>query len=93
MTLLPMTLPDHSPWKPASEVTTLTRLERGTRRARVQARELGHVLGEWHADTSESVVATCLVCEDLAAVDATQRQPVELLGHVLTRPCPGDPIW
>jgi hypothetical protein len=85
--------PPNSPWKPASETDTGTRLDRGIRKARVIARDLGHVLGEWHADTAESAVATCLVCEDLAAVDATQRQPTELLGHVLTRPCPGDPIW
>lgn len=80
-------------WKAASKVLDVNRLERGRRKARLIARSLGHVLSDWEDDTISSSIAHCLVCEDLAAVDAHQGQPTELLGHVLTRQCPGDRIW
>ena len=84
---------DNRTWKPASEVKTGPRLERGRRQASATGRELGHVLSAWEDDTEESSVAECLVCEGLAAVDASHMQPVQLNGAVLNKPCPGPRIW
>lgn len=84
-----MTAAAATPWKPASEVVNAPRLERARRQARQVAIEFGHVLGVWDDDTDESSVATCLVCEDFAAVDASHMQPVEFNGRVLSRTCPG----
>lgn len=57
------------------------------------ARANGHVLSSWEDDTETSAVADCLVCEGLAAVDATPNLPTEYLGAVLHRRCPGPRIW
>jgi hypothetical protein len=81
-----------TPWKPASQVSgrgTLSRIERGTRRGRVLANDLGHTLTFWENDTDDSAVAWCLVCEEIAAVDASHGQPTEFNGRVFTEICAG----